>query len=312
MVVHTLLWPDEIRDPDFPSLDADVEVRAPELKMAGQVVESMSDDFRPEQYSDTYQEQLQELVDAKLAGGQAFTPEEKSTSLDETEDVSDLLAKLEASVRRRREQSAASQTKVACTGNDCIARMAEYGLNTVEFDDKAKTCNALFDCNTILPDTLKECPFQNTASCCTDPSGAFTGQVCPEGQNCLNGVCAPTGYYCHTDGQCVEVKNPSSLDGFYGTKDDCSRVCVPQTIIQENVMAYGGKRGASCTSGDTGACTALGQSRASGGNVELDTSRDWTCEYTSMAQRVAGKNFGECPVNCKCTGVNNNKSLVYH
>ena len=109
MVVHTLLWPDEIRDPDFPSLDADVEVRAPELKMAGQVVESMSDDFRPEQYSDTYQEQLQELVDAKLAGGQAFTPEEKSTSLDETEDVSDLLAKLEASVRRRREQSAASQ-----------------------------------------------------------------------------------------------------------------------------------------------------------------------------------------------------------
>ena len=77
--------------------------------MAGQVVESMSDDFRPEQYSDTYQEQLQELVDAKLAGGQAFTPEEKSTSLDETEDVSDLLAKLEASVRRRREQSAASQ-----------------------------------------------------------------------------------------------------------------------------------------------------------------------------------------------------------
>lgn len=42
MVVQTLLWPDEVRDPDFPSLDADVEVRAPELKMAGQVVESMA------------------------------------------------------------------------------------------------------------------------------------------------------------------------------------------------------------------------------------------------------------------------------
>lgn len=107
MVVHTLLWPDEIRDPNFPALDVEVEVRAAELKMAGQVVESMADDFRPEQYTDTYQEQLQELVESKLAGGQAFTTEETPARLDETEDVSDLLAKLEASVRRRREQSAA-------------------------------------------------------------------------------------------------------------------------------------------------------------------------------------------------------------
>lgn len=109
MVVHTLLWPDEIRDPDFPSLDTDVEVRPAELKMAGQVVESMSDDFHPEQYTDTYQEQLQELVDAKLSGGEAFATEDKPARLDETEDVSDLLAKLEASVRRRREESAARQ-----------------------------------------------------------------------------------------------------------------------------------------------------------------------------------------------------------
>lgn len=109
MVVHTLLWPDEIRDPDFPSLDAKVEVRAPELKMAGQVVESMAADFHPEEFTDTYQEQLRELVEAKLAGGEAFTTEEKPTKLDETEDVSDLLAKLEASVRRRREESAAKE-----------------------------------------------------------------------------------------------------------------------------------------------------------------------------------------------------------
>lgn len=106
MVVQTLLWPDEVRDPDFPALDADVEVRAPEMKMAGQVVESMSGDFRPEEFTDTYQEQLRELVEAKLAGGEAFATEAKPTALDETEDVSDLLAKLEASVRKRREQAA--------------------------------------------------------------------------------------------------------------------------------------------------------------------------------------------------------------
>ena len=113
MVVHTLLWPDEIRDPDFPSLDADVEVRPPELKMAGQVVESMASDFHPEEFTDTYQEQLRELVEAKLAGGEAFATEEKPTRLDETEDVSDLLAKLEASVRKRREQSASAEKEPA-------------------------------------------------------------------------------------------------------------------------------------------------------------------------------------------------------
>ena len=101
MVVHTLLWPDEIRDPDFPVLDKEVEIKPAELKMAGQVVESMAEEFNPDRYHDTYQEQLQELVDAKLEGGEAFTTEEKPKQLDETEDVSDLLAKLEASVKAR-------------------------------------------------------------------------------------------------------------------------------------------------------------------------------------------------------------------
>ena len=101
MVVHTLLWPDEIRDPDFPVLDQKVEIKPAELKMAGQVVESMAEDFNPDRYHDTYQEQLQELIDAKLEGGEAFTTEEQPKELDETEDVSDLLAKLEASVKAR-------------------------------------------------------------------------------------------------------------------------------------------------------------------------------------------------------------------
>jgi DNA end-binding protein Ku len=99
MVVHTLLWPDEIRDPDFPVLDKKVEIKPAELKMAGQVVESMAEDFNPDRYHDTYQEELRELIEAKLEGGEAFTAEEQPTELDETEDVSDLLAKLEASVK---------------------------------------------------------------------------------------------------------------------------------------------------------------------------------------------------------------------
>ncbi|OMC17588.1 Ku protein [Mycobacterium sp. SP-6446] len=102
MVIHTLLWPDEIRDPDFPVLDKKVDVKPAELKMAGQVVESMAEEFNPDRYHDDYQEQLHELVQAKLEGGEAFTTEEQQPKdLDEAEDVSDLLAKLEASVKAR-------------------------------------------------------------------------------------------------------------------------------------------------------------------------------------------------------------------
>ena len=108
MVIHTLLWPDEIRDPDFPVLDSKVDIKPAELKMAGQVVESMTDDFHPEQFRDDYQEQLHELVQAKLEGGEAFTTEEQpAENLDETDDVSDLLAKLEASVKARQSGAAA-------------------------------------------------------------------------------------------------------------------------------------------------------------------------------------------------------------
>jgi DNA end-binding protein Ku len=101
MVVHTLLWPDEVRDPDFPVLDKKVDIKQSELKMAGQVVDSMADDFDPDRYHDDYQGQLRELVEAKLQGGEAFSVEEQPRQPDETEDVSDLLAKLQASVKAR-------------------------------------------------------------------------------------------------------------------------------------------------------------------------------------------------------------------
>ncbi len=113
MVIHTLLWPDEIRDPDFPVLDKKVEIKPAELKMAGQVVDSMADDFNPDRYHDDYQDQLRELVEAKLGGGEAFTSEETPKELDETEDVSDLLAKLEASVKARSADSKTPAKKAA-------------------------------------------------------------------------------------------------------------------------------------------------------------------------------------------------------
>lgn len=113
MMVRTLLWPDEIREPDFPLLDKEVDVKPAELKMASQVVDSMTDDFNPDRYHDDYQEHLRELIEAKLEGGEAFASAEEPQELDETEDVSDLLAKLEASVQARKQQRVPATTAAA-------------------------------------------------------------------------------------------------------------------------------------------------------------------------------------------------------
>ena len=51
-VLETMLWPDEVRKPDFGFLDEDVEVRPQELAMAAVLIETLAGDFDPSQYND--------------------------------------------------------------------------------------------------------------------------------------------------------------------------------------------------------------------------------------------------------------------
>ncbi len=101
LVLQTLLWPDEVREPDFPALDEPAQLSATELKLAGQVVDSMAAEFDPDRFHDTYQQQLRELIEQRLAGAAPGAAEAAPADLDATEDVSDLLAKLQASIRSR-------------------------------------------------------------------------------------------------------------------------------------------------------------------------------------------------------------------
>jgi DNA end-binding protein Ku len=75
IVLTTLMWPDEIRVPDFEFLEEDVETRSQELKMAGSLIDSMTVDFDPAQFSDEYREALEELVEAKIEGHEVTAPE---------------------------------------------------------------------------------------------------------------------------------------------------------------------------------------------------------------------------------------------
>ena len=128
MMVQTLLWPDEIRDPDFPVLDKKIEIKPAELKMAGQVVESMAADFDPDRYHDSYQQELRELIAAKLQGGEGVTVDEPPAELDRgTDDVSDLLAKLEASVKKR---SGPAKSAVRSTAGRSTAGRSTAGRST--------------------------------------------------------------------------------------------------------------------------------------------------------------------------------------
>ncbi len=71
LVLQTLLWADEVRVAEFPSLDQKVEVSDRELAMSKQLVDSFAGDFAPDQYTDEYQVQLRQLVEAKLERGEA-------------------------------------------------------------------------------------------------------------------------------------------------------------------------------------------------------------------------------------------------
>ncbi|HEX8306327.1 MAG TPA: Ku protein [Jatrophihabitans sp.] len=104
ILLQTMLWPDEVRKADFPVLDADVELRPQELKMAASLVESMAGDFEPEQFSDMYREAVIELIDAKLERGESATlpGTDKQPKAGKTGEVVDLLTALQRSVDRAR------------------------------------------------------------------------------------------------------------------------------------------------------------------------------------------------------------------
>ncbi|MDQ0426984.1 non-homologous end joining protein Ku [Cellulomonas iranensis] len=105
IVLQTLLWPDEVREADFPVLDDDVSVRPQELTMASSLVESLAADFDPSQYEDAYVTALEELIAAKVSSGDtrapAAPPEEEGSSEGGAE-VVDLLAALQRSVDKAR------------------------------------------------------------------------------------------------------------------------------------------------------------------------------------------------------------------
>src|SRR2546421_4902906 len=99
LVLNTMLWPDEVRTPDFDFLDEDISIRPQEKAMAESLIDSMAGDFQPDQYTDNYREALQEVIDAKVEGREVVAPPEEEGAAPA---AVDLMAAPRASVERAR------------------------------------------------------------------------------------------------------------------------------------------------------------------------------------------------------------------
>ena len=97
LMMETMIFADEVVAPDqIDDLPAakDLKVSDREVKMAQQLIDSLSSEFEPEKYRDEYREKVLELVERKASGEEiAVQPEAPAPKK-----VPDLMAALEASL----------------------------------------------------------------------------------------------------------------------------------------------------------------------------------------------------------------------
>ena len=113
IVLNTLRYADEIRPADelkIPSADAkSATISDKELKMAMALVEGMSEDWEPEQYHDTYREDVLALVEKKVAAKETktITMPGKEAEPARSSNVIDLVSLLQASIGKKPAKAAA-------------------------------------------------------------------------------------------------------------------------------------------------------------------------------------------------------------
>ncbi|MFF8402205.1 Ku protein [Streptomyces sp. NPDC015684] len=102
IVMHGLLWPDEVRTPEGVAPDTDVTIRDKELDLADALMDTLGE-VDLDDLHDEYREALEEVIAAKAAG--EAPPEAPAPAAGGQ--VLDLMAALENSVRAAREQRGA-------------------------------------------------------------------------------------------------------------------------------------------------------------------------------------------------------------
>jgi len=111
ITIHTMYFQNEIRDVEgYGQKPKDLQIKPQEIKLAEQLIESLSEDFKPQQYHDTFQEQLKALVESKEKG-RTFT-EKAAPKRAKVIDMMDALKKSlqQAGADGKRKRAAADTT----------------------------------------------------------------------------------------------------------------------------------------------------------------------------------------------------------
>ena len=103
LVMETMFWPDEIREPAFEELATKVEIRPEEVAMARSLIDNLTRAFDESEWVDTTREAVEALAAKKVAGEEIVAPEAP-----EPTKVIDLLEALKASVEATKSNRAAS------------------------------------------------------------------------------------------------------------------------------------------------------------------------------------------------------------
>ncbi len=67
LILHTMLFADEIRENEN-HLSPGKEIRPKEVQLAIQLIENLSEPFRPQEFHDDYVKKLEEMIEAKMKG----------------------------------------------------------------------------------------------------------------------------------------------------------------------------------------------------------------------------------------------------
>ena len=109
MVLETMNWPDEIRQPPFDA-GRKPPVSAKEVEMAQRLIDELTDDFDPARFHDQYRERLEQAIESKVKGDEISIAAEEAPR---SEEVGDLMEALRASVEAVRSRPKAGGAKKA-------------------------------------------------------------------------------------------------------------------------------------------------------------------------------------------------------
>jgi DNA end-binding protein Ku len=121
LMLETLYFADEIRSPkDLKIPDKRVSVGAREIAIAQQLIDSLTTDWDPNRYKDTYRAAVQKVIDRK-AKGQTITVEEPE---EQPSEVLDLVQALQASLERKAKAPKRTPTKTRRPAKKAARRKA--------------------------------------------------------------------------------------------------------------------------------------------------------------------------------------------